>query len=283
MLIVPAIFVSQVEQIETKKAGYALPADAKLVIDWQSYPADRIYEKIDGRVTLFKEYGVKKLDFASVKLGKYNFDIYIYTMNSPDSALGVYLAEQPESSVPTNVESSTPANIATIADYTDTLVRLVKGNIYLTIAGLEKKTDITSAIKLARTLSESFPQPKATSAILKLLPKRGRVKATLSWNKQETFGLQSLQDTLSADYKIASLRFTYFVKKLSDHDKNILRKVSSELKEFDADNLKTSAKMLSADLFDKHLLIVRKDRFLIGIYGKMHSKQARKLLDEFAK
>jgi len=273
VLIKPAFLISQVKQIEFRKVSYTLPADAKLVIDWQSYSADRIYEKIDGRVTLFKEYGVERLDFASVRIGKYNFDVYVYVMNSPDSALGVYLAEQPE--------DSTPIDIATIADFTKTLVRVCKGKIYLTIVTLEKKSDIRTAISLARTLSESFPQPRAASKMLSLLPKRGRVKATLSWNKEETFGLQSLKATLSAEYKIAGLRFTYFVKQLSGTDKNIMQKISSELKEFEANKLRVTEKGISADLFGKHLLIIHRQKYLVGVYGRMRPKQARKILYEF--
>ena len=43
--------------------NYKINSSWQYVDDWMILPEDRIYEKINGRVTLFKEFGVVKLEY----------------------------------------------------------------------------------------------------------------------------------------------------------------------------------------------------------------------------
>ncbi len=289
VLVAPVLYVSADENFKGKansqaKLSYVLPDGIKYIIYWQSYPAARIYEKIDGRATLFEEYGVIRLDFASVKFGNEEFDIYVYVMKSGKGALGVYLAEQPE--------NGKSLSIGTIAEQTDTVVRVCKGQVYFTIIALNRRADIFKAITIAKSLCKSLKQKDSTLDIFSILPKRGMLTSSLSLNKDDTFGLQSLAGTISADYNINGLQFTYFVKELKsiEQKKDLIRELYDELKEFDAERLKLKTNksnklskeyMLECNLFDKHLLVMTKYKYLFGIYGKMASGQARDILTRF--
>ncbi len=258
---------------------YQLPEGIRFIVAWQSFPEGRIYEKIDGRATLFKEYGVERLDFASVQYGKDEFDIYIYVMRSVDGALGVYLAEQPE--------GGKQISLGTIAEKTRTVIRVCKGNIYLNVIAVRENPDIRKGIKIAKALCESFETQKRNKLnILSVLPVKGMLRSSLSLNKEETFGLQSLSNTISADYEYEGFEFTYFVKKLNDNDESgiiLMQKIYDELKEFGAEHLKITDNndFIECDLFGRRLLIRLHRRYLIGIYGRMRGRRARRILTEF--
>jgi len=259
--------------IASIKLPYKLPAGAKLTEGWHSYPEQRIYEKIDGRAALFQEYGIDRLDFASVSFDKTAFDIYSYVMKDAKAALGVYLEEASQ--------ESRELDLADLADLAGATVRAVKGNTYLVVMPLARDADKKGTIELARSILSSLGGTgTASKTVIDLLPKNGRIKGTLVYNKESAFGLRSLGDTVSARYRVRGKEFDFFLRKVSrNKGDEFLQAVHEELKRFGAENLTFEDGRLAAMFLGRCISLVRVEGIVGGVYGDMTAEQARKCLE----
>ncbi len=254
-------------------AAYPLPSGWTLTGNWEVYPNGRLYEKIDGRETLFQQYGVVKMEFASVAGNGKQFDVYIYQMNDTDAALGVYLAQTPS-------EFSEIDIGAAMADLSGGQIRAFQGKTYLEIQPQEKNTDSRLTKDLAKSVLAGIPREKAgAGSILDALPKSGRVKGSLVLNKDNTYGLKSLNNAFSASYDINGQSFDCLVKKARPNEgEKALRKVRDEIKEFDGRIIEFQPNKLSADMMGKTLIVFRDGDILRGACGESPPAELEKLL-----
>jgi len=255
--------------------AYALPADWKLDEPWQSYPEERIYEKIDGRATLFQEYGIERLDWAAASRAGASFEIDVYVMKSPNAALGVFLKEAPT--------ETKPASIGQMGDAAGGLVRAVQGNIYLVVMALAQNADLAPAEDLARVLLAALPKADVSArGVLEMLPAEGRRPGSLAYNKDGTFGLASLTETFTAGYGDDENRFDCLLRPGSAEGlAGLLDKLATEAKEFGGTVERRPDGRVEVVLFGKRLLVAVRNGLLFGVYGKMDGERAEKLLGEF--
>ncbi|MFA5865386.1 MAG: DUF6599 family protein [Phycisphaerae bacterium] len=277
-LIVCEVFRSKSLATSTRPAqpasiSYKLPAEWKLEGSWETYPNGKLYEKIDGQETIFYEYGVNRLDCASASINNLSFDIYVYQMNDPDGALGVYLAQ-----APSDYEE---LNIGTMSDISGGQVRVFQGATYLEIAPQEKNTDGKFTKELAKSILSGIKRKNMTGgSIIEMLPTTGREKGTLAFNKENAFGLKSLAGTFSATYTDGKGQFDYLVRKISSAEgKTILGKVRDEVKEFGGKTHDVPPESFAGEFMGKTLLLTHKNNFLCGIYGDISIEQAQSKLD----
>jgi hypothetical protein len=67
------------------------------------YPAERLYEKIDGQDAAYLAFGVRQLRFVSLGLADHParmIDVYEYDMGTPDKALGIFAKERDPQGTP---------------------------------------------------------------------------------------------------------------------------------------------------------------------------------------
>ncbi len=258
---------------QKKQIAYTLPPKWSLVGDWEIYPEDKIYEKIDGQAALYQQYGVDRLDFASAASKKFSFDIYIYTMKTPDAALGVYLALQPQ--------EFSEINLGDMADASIGMVRAFRGRYYLEVQAADKKSDSSLAQSLAADVLKNLkPEKSSAAAIYTILPKTGRVQGSLTLNKDNAFGLKSLGQTFSASYELAGVEFDYLVRKISQPKAavSILDQAKKEILEFGGKMIDIRPDRISADFMGKKLILLCSDNFIIGLYGNLPMDRAQENL-----
>jgi hypothetical protein len=247
--------------------AYRLPPGWQLVGRWESYPRGKLYEKIDGRETLFNEYGVLRLDCAAATVGALTFDVFIYHMANPDGALGVYLAASPA--------ESREIDIAPMAGVAGGEVRAVVGRVYLEVQPQEKNVDEKLPIALAKTILAGTPPEKSSAgSILAMLPKAGRVNGSLAYNAESALGLNSLGKTYSATYEDGK-PYDVLVRRISpaEGDK-VLAAVRDEVKKFEGNVTLFQPGKLRAQVVGKDLLLVRDGSLLVGIYSDRNDLEA---------
>ncbi len=252
---------------------YNLPSGWKLVERWKTYPENRLYEKIDGRATLFQEYGIIELQFATASTGSFDFDIFAYLMENSEGALGIYLAETPR--------EFTEIDLGTMADSSGGIVRVYQGRTYLVVMSLERNSDEKLAIELARSMLGGMEkEDKSLGNVINVLPRNGRIKGTLTYGKQSTYGFKSLHDSFKATYRFDELQFDYLLKKLPEvQGDKALQRIRDELEEFGGEILKFGRGELAGIVFGHHILLVWEKDALLGLYGEIPLHEAEKHLE----
>ncbi len=247
---------------EKVRASYPLPPGWKIAGKWETYPDGKLYEKIDGRETLFQSFGVIRLDFAPVVFNENKFDVYLYHMRNPDGALGVFLDSSPEQTGEINLVSMT--NVA------GGELRAFQSSVYLEIQAQEKSFDEKLLRQLAKSLLSGIKPPISSgTSLFDLLPKSGRITGSLAYNKESALGLKSLAGSYSASYLENGRQIDYVVRKISGSDgTKILEKVRSELMEFEGKIIEFKPDRLAGEILGKKLFLVLHDQVLLGAYGE---------------
>lgn len=257
-------------------AGYAVPDPWRVVDGWQRYPADRIYEKINGRATLFLSYNVVLLDSVSASRDDRTFDIEVYRMADADGAVGVYLAEaSPKAS---------PLGISPLADTSGGLVRAVRGRHYVKVMSIDQTGDDAEAVALTTAvLAVLNDEAGQATGIIDVLPPDGRVAGALAYHKKDAYGLTSLRETFSCTYQRDGLAFDVLVRSVAaGRGRDILTAVRDELGEFGGEVSAFDGEFLAGVLFGRRMLLRRDGDILFGVYGPMTIEQAHAQLRRVA-
>mgnify|MGYP001823932308 CR=1 FL=1 len=106
-------------------------------------PADRMFEKINGKAAYYLQYGAVELCSGEWALNGQRWDMYLYHFESDQGALGAYNGERPSEGSPIEgVEGyAMPGQAAMVA-----------GGYYLQLNALAAEADAGPAIELARSL-----------------------------------------------------------------------------------------------------------------------------------
>ncbi len=152
-----------------------LPPD-NLVPGWtKAEPAKEfgrgdLFDYIDGGAEIFLEFGFDKLLVQSYKNGASELVLEIYQMESPDSALGIYLMK---CGLETPVEGIPDRNSGDNTQFT-----ILKGRSFIHVNNMEGGDSLLAdMVGLASGLLKSIPQEK-TSVIFDQLPQEGRVRGS---------------------------------------------------------------------------------------------------------
>jgi hypothetical protein len=152
-----------------------LPPDG-LVPGWtKSEPAKEfgrgdLFDYIDGGAEIFLEFGFDKLLVQSYKNGASELVLEIYQMESPDSALGIYLMK---CGLETPVEGIPDRNSGD-----KTQLTILKGRAFIHVNNMDGGDSLLPAmVGLARGLLQAIPLEK-TSVIFDQLPEKDRIKGS---------------------------------------------------------------------------------------------------------
>jgi hypothetical protein len=189
--------------------------DWSLKGDLQRFGFDNLYDKVDGREDVYKNYGFQELvsgDFVSTAKADRFIQIELFEMKSPESAVGVFAAERP----------SHP-NVAKLGreGYTDTNGAFFwKGKYYARVIGSDdEKTTQQVAIMIAQAIAEKIVDDTANVAMADPSPTKDRVPNSNALIPQNAFGYDFLRNVTSARYKVGKAELTAFVMKADTPDK----------------------------------------------------------------
>jgi len=131
------------------------------------FQGDQLFNYIDGGAEIFLEFGFDRLLVQNYIRGNSEIALELYQMESPESALGIYLfkcgAETPIEGVPARNSS----------DHTQ--FTILKGSAFIHINNLDGSASLLPVmVDLARGLLESIPQGRAVT-LQEELPEKAKV------------------------------------------------------------------------------------------------------------
>jgi hypothetical protein len=185
----------------------------------ETFNAENLYEKIDGRAESFTQYGVQGMAYTYYHPAgdeSSEAQLYIFEMADPLKAYGKYGSEKPEDAklVPVGTEGYAAAgSILFYADKYYTQVVTTKDDPKLAAFALE----------IAKRVAEKQVPPKSAQSvggasapsspadIFKLLP-AGPKKSGEKYVAQDAFGYSFLSDVFMADYQEGDVTWQGFLR-----------------------------------------------------------------------
>jgi len=189
------------------------PVDGLLPMgETEVYSVDTLYEKINGRAPAYFEYNFQELTSQSFshQTAEGEFvDIYLFEMDSPLNAFGIFSAERDASSPPLNF----------VADGynsgTGTFMRL--GNVYVQVlASSFDPAIMQSAEFLTRRLVEELPEDDSGMEGRMLLPSENQVAGSLTYINENAYGQSVLKGVFEARYQANGEELTCFAQDSAD-------------------------------------------------------------------
>jgi hypothetical protein len=184
----------------------------KLLSGWarEGPPLDfqggNLFNYIDGGAEIFLEFGFNRLFVQSYKKGNSEIVLELFQMESPESALGIYLMK---CGTETPIEGVPARNSGDKTQFT-----IIKGTAFIHINNLDGSASVLPAmVELSRNLVEAIPQGRPVN-LLEGLPPEGRIPGTerlirgpyalqaiFTLGEGDRLGLEGKIFALAADYK----------------------------------------------------------------------------------
>ncbi len=186
--------------------GWALSGET------ESFTADTLYMKINGRAELYLAYDVAKLNCASYEWSEAPdlfVDVYVYDMASPWNAFGIYAMERPPD----------PKAIAIGREGYDAVGSLFfwKGAYYVQVLPSEDTDDVNEVARsIARKIERQIDDAMAPIPGLSLLPDENRIAYSDRYVLRNALSQSFLNHVFTAQYETPAGPLTAFVSVRTD-------------------------------------------------------------------
>ncbi len=176
------------------------------------YSVDTLYEKINGRAPAYFEYNFQELtsrSFSHQKAEGEFLDIYLFKMDSPLNAFGIFSAERDASSPP----------LEYVADgyKSGTGIFMRLGSVYAQVlASSFDPAIMQSAEVLARRLVEELQEDDSGMEGRMLLPSENQVTGSLTYINDNAYGQSVLNGVFEARYQAGGEELTCFAQDSAD-------------------------------------------------------------------
>jgi hypothetical protein len=257
------------------------PSAFKTLSKSESYNADNLYEKIDGKAPLYLEVGFKELStqrFASISDPNLWMELYIYDMGNIKNAFSVY-------SVQRRADAEEFPTIQ-FAYKSSNALYFVHGKYYVEIVGSTESEELFAAIKeVAQKLRANLIIDSETSiAELAFFPKENLVADSFKLYLLSAFGCEKLTNIFTAKYKLGEEIITAFISKRTDSKEAeaIAESYCKFLTENGAVIKNTTNKTFVGkvmDFYDKTEIVFTVGPFVAGIHEAENQEPAEKLAE----
>jgi hypothetical protein len=188
------------------------PAGFGPVTKTETYNADNLYEKIDGKAPLYTESGFEKLStrrFVGTKDEGLVMELYIYDMGTARNAFSVY-------SVQKRPEVKNLPNF-TFAYTTSNALYLAHGRYYVEVVGFSGSARLLEAIvEVGQKIQKNLAVDDTRIPEIELFPAEDLVAGSIKLDLKGAFGFEELTDTFTCRYKLGSEIITAFLSRRAD-------------------------------------------------------------------
>lgn len=172
----------------------------------EHYLDDTLYEKINGRAPTYSGFGFEELTFRSFGIadqpGQY-LDVYVFTMNTPVNAFGIFSLERGSEGQPVEF---VPDGYRSEMGYF-----LRQGRAYVQVLASDTaETVMAMAEQAARILAAQIPVDDAGIAAKDQLPADGQIPGSVSFVRQNAYGQAVLNNVFTARYAVDGHELEYF-------------------------------------------------------------------------
>lgn len=170
----------------------------------EHFTADTLYEKINGRAEQYIRYGVNGMSFMGFTNGNQFVDVFVYDMEKPIQAYGIYSVERTEGASKTTFGRE---GYRVEASYF-----FWKGPYYGQIIASDTGPEIQKiGEQIAQTLSSRLPDDGEALWGNAILPQENRVPDSFKYFKQDALSLDFLTKAFTASYPINGQETTAFI------------------------------------------------------------------------
>jgi len=186
------------------------PAGFDASSNTETYDADNLYEKINGKAPLYTESGFEKLytrRLANPADSNLAMELYIFDMGNIKNAFSVYsLQRRPDA-------ETLPA--FDFAYRTANALYLVRGRYYAEIIGFSESTGLSKVmLEIAQNIQQNLIIDKnAQIPELAFFPQENLIAGSIKFYLASAFGFDGLTNTFTAAYKIDGQTVTAFFSK----------------------------------------------------------------------
>jgi hypothetical protein len=244
----------------------------------ETYNADTLYEKIDGKAPLYTDTGFEKLFtrvFKDNSQDSQTFEIYVYDMGNAKNALAVYSQQIRED-----------AQALPDADFgykTTNALFYSLGKYYIEIIGSAESSQLLGA--MTSTADQIKKEVTAGNPVksdeMQILEKAGSQAGSLKFYIDSAFGCSQLTNVFSSVIKVDDKPVTIFLSKRSD-DKDAASLVSTYSKfltGLDAKDKKIDLPVSTGaafDFFGPIEVVFSSKEFVAGVHGAPDDQSASK-------
>jgi hypothetical protein len=172
----------------------------------KEFQRGNLFDLIDGGAEIFLEFGFDRLFVQDYRKGNSEIVLELYQMESPESALGIYLMK---CGVETPIEGVPARNSGDKTQFT-----ILKDRVFIQINNLDGRESLLLVmVDLARGLLKSIPQGEPVM-LLDELPQEGRIpgserlirgpyalQSIFTFGEGDVFELQGKIFAVAADYR----------------------------------------------------------------------------------
>ena len=185
-----------------------LPAGYEAASGVETYTADNLYEKINGKAPLYTESGFEKL-FTQRLVNKndqsLSAELYVYDMGTVENAFSVYSVQKRE-----GAEDLPPF---AFAYRTSNALYLACSKYYIELVAWSESAGLLKAMtEVAQKIHKNLAADDDTEiAQLKLFPQENLIGGSVKLYLTSAFGFERLTDTFTAKYNLGNETVTAFL------------------------------------------------------------------------
>jgi hypothetical protein len=282
-LIGVGVFVKQSKFEASSKSSLLIPAGFETLSKAESYNADNLYEKIDGKAPLYLEAGFKELStqrFVSINDRSLWMELYAYDMGNVKNAFSVYSVQRRADS-----EVFPPLRFAY---KTSNALYFVHGKYYIEIVGASESGELSKAIaEVARKIQANLAIDHDTGiAELAFFPQENLVSDSFKLYIVNAFGFEKLTNIFTARYQVGNETITAFISKRADakNAETIAESYRNFMIENGAVIKSTTSKALEGKVMDFYgttEIVFTVGPFVAGIHEAENQQASEKLAEIF--
>ncbi|MGA1199381.1 MAG: DUF6599 family protein [Candidatus Latescibacterota bacterium] len=249
--------------IATTPFSNLTPSGWKMLGKEEAFTADTLYEKINGRAEQYIRYGVKGMQFVGFTDGNKFIDVFVYNMDTPIQAFGIYSVER--------TEGAPKATLGREGYQVEASYFFWKGPYYGQVIASDTDASLQQVSQsIAESLTNRLNDNGETLWGYDLLPQNARIQDTVQYFKRDALSLDFLTNAFSARYLIQGQELTAFIAQANTpaEAKEILGKYTSYITNY-GDMLNTeetaNTTLLVGDMGGLYDIVFQKGNFVGGI------------------
>lgn len=249
-----------------------LPSDFKELGSVETYQADNLYEKINGKAPLYLDAGFVRLDFQAFVMdtdAESFVQVYVYDMDKPMNAFSVY----------SNQRRAGVKSLDNLSQgyKTEKALFFVAGKYYIEMIGA--KIDDTLNGKMLTTALNIDRKFAGEKAVLPsdMFPVENMVPDSVTLYKTDGFGYSGFKDVYVADYEVDGELVTTFI--IEKQDAESAKKLFDDYSEYLVANgfSDIGGGVFKYDGIFEIVFVV--DKYICGIHEAFDINAAKKVAD----
>ena len=243
------------------------------------YNPDTLFEKINGRAPAYQEFSFQELTTRSFSLPQQSgqfLDVFIFWMDKPLSAFGIFSLERDPTAEVVNFASD---------GYRSEMGYFFRtGRAYVQIIASSPEADVMDvAERYASYLAERLPADDSGMEARMRLPSYGQVPGSVAFVAQNAYGQELLKNVFQARYQFDGEQLNYFAMQAADNAQaqqvwQALLDFNAKFGEVQPPYESDGATVFEAENFGEYTVVAQQNGLISGIVNAANSENAKQFM-----